>query len=108
MAMTLVLLCRHGLTQTTGAVLPGRAPGLHLSDDGRRQAEGLPRRLGAPRRGAAGAAPPLERARETALPSARALGLALRIERGLTECDFGEWTGQKLPRRPPRPPGRGA
>ncbi|OGK96530.1 MAG: phosphoglycerate mutase [Candidatus Rokubacteria bacterium RIFCSPLOWO2_02_FULL_73_56] len=103
MAMTLVLLCRHGLTQTTGAVLPGRAPGLHLSDDGRRQAEALARRLGALRRVAAVYASPLERARETALPSARALGLALRIERGLTECDFGEWTGQKLARLTRRP-----
>ena len=95
---TLVLLCRHGLTQTTGAVLPGRAPGLHLSDEGRRQAEALARRLGALRRVAAVYASPLERARETALPVARALGLALRIERGLLECDFGEWTGQKLAR----------
>src|SRR3989304_3954197 len=74
MAMTLVLLGRHGLTQTTGAVLPGRTPGLHLSDDGRRQAEALARRLGALRRVAAVYASPLERARETALPSARAPG----------------------------------
>jgi len=36
---TIVLLVRHGQTATTGHVLPGRAPGLHLSDDGRRQAE---------------------------------------------------------------------
>ncbi|MDQ3293777.1 MAG: phosphoglycerate mutase, partial [Actinomycetota bacterium] len=26
---TLLLLVRHGQTPTTGAVLPGRAPGLH-------------------------------------------------------------------------------
>ena len=36
---TVVLLVRHGQTATTGRLLPGRAPGLHLSDDGRRQAE---------------------------------------------------------------------
>ncbi|MFC6258463.1 histidine phosphatase family protein, partial [Kocuria oceani] len=36
---TLVLLVRHGETPTTGKVLPGRAPGLHLSDHGRAQAE---------------------------------------------------------------------
>jgi len=42
-ASTLVLLVRHGVTPTTGRVLPGRARGLHLSDDGRRQAEGLVR-----------------------------------------------------------------
>jgi probable phosphoglycerate mutase len=32
---TLVLLVRHGQTPTTGKVLPGRAPGLHLADKGR-------------------------------------------------------------------------
>ena len=38
-ASTLVLLVRHGQTPTTGKLLPGRAPGLHLSDVGRQQAE---------------------------------------------------------------------
>ncbi len=36
---TVVLLVRHGTTTTTGHELPGRAPGLHLSDAGRQQAE---------------------------------------------------------------------
>jgi hypothetical protein len=31
---TLVLLIRHGETPTTGKVLPGHAPGLHLSERG--------------------------------------------------------------------------
>src|ERR671929_112008 len=31
---TTILLVRHGQTPTTGKHLPGRAPGLHLSDDG--------------------------------------------------------------------------
>lgn len=35
---TVVLLVRHGATTTTGKELPGRAPGLHLSDTGRAQA----------------------------------------------------------------------
>jgi probable phosphoglycerate mutase len=39
---------------------------------------------------------PLERARETAAPIATALRLRPKIERGLLECDFGEWTGKKL------------
>src|SRR5438876_561913 len=47
-APTLILLVRHALTATTGTVLTGRAPGLHLSDDGRRQAEAVARRLAAP------------------------------------------------------------
>ena len=41
-------------------------------------------------------ASPLERARETAAAISKALQLAVRIERGLLECDFGEWTGCQL------------
>ena len=37
----MVLLVRHGKTPTTGKVLPGRAPGLHLSDEGQAQAEAV-------------------------------------------------------------------
>ena len=93
---TLVLLVRHGQTATTGIVLPGRTPGLHLSDEGQRQAEGVVARLATVPRLAAVYSSPLERARETAAPLARARHLAVRIERGLLECDFGEWTGGKL------------
>lgn len=93
---TLVLLVRHGQTATTGIVLPGRARGLHLSDEGRKQAEGVATRLATIPRLAAVYSSPLERARETAAPLARARHLAVRIERGLLECDFGEWTGGKL------------
>src|SRR3990167_3693979 len=95
---TLVLLVRHGLTATTGRVLPGRAPGLHLSDDGRRQADGVARRIATLPRVAAVYASPLERARETALPIARAARLAVRVERGLLEVDIGGWTGRSLAR----------
>lgn len=97
-APTLVLLVRHGRTPTTGLVLPGRAPGLHLADEGRRQAEAVARRIGRAGRVAAVYASPLERARETAAPIARALRLAVRIDRGLNECDIGEWTGLPLKR----------
>ena len=41
---TIVLFVRHGETPTTGKVLPGQAPGLHLSDRGRAQVEGRPPR----------------------------------------------------------------
>jgi probable phosphoglycerate mutase len=100
---TTVLLVRHGATPTTGRVLPGRAPGLHLSDDGRAQAEAVARRLARLKAVAAVYASPLERARETALPIARARGLAVRIERGLLELDIGEWTGLRLDRVSRRP-----
>ncbi len=42
---TVVVLVRHGTTTTTGRELPGRAPGLHLSDQGRDQAERVAGRI---------------------------------------------------------------
>jgi len=97
-ASTTVLLVRHGLTPTTGRVLPGRSPGLHLSDEGRHQAEAAATRIGALKNVAAIYSSPLERARETALAIAKVRGLALRIERGLLELDIGAWTGCSLAR----------
>lgn len=41
-------------------------------------------------------ASPLERTFETARPIARKLGLRVRSDRGLLECDFGQWTGAQL------------
>ncbi|HJM26877.1 MAG TPA: histidine phosphatase family protein, partial [Acidimicrobiales bacterium] len=41
MSSTLVLFVRHGRTPTTGTTLPGRAPGLHLSAEGLRQADAV-------------------------------------------------------------------
>jgi probable phosphomutase (TIGR03848 family) len=93
---TLILLVRHGLTPTTGVKLPGRARGLHLSEEGGRQAEAVGRRLGRLAKIAAVYASPLERARETAVPIARGPRLAVRVEPGLTDIDIGEWTGLSL------------
>ena len=102
MASTVVIYVRHGRTPTTGARLPGRAPGLHLSAEGRRQAETAAARLaeaaaGYPGKGVAAVyTSPMERTRETAAPIARALGLRVRTARGLNECQFGSWTGRRL------------
>jgi probable phosphoglycerate mutase len=93
---TLVLLVRHGQTPTTGATLPGRAPGLHLSDVGREQADRVAKRLAELPRIDAVYASPLERTKETATPIAQARAMSVRIERGLLECDFGSWTGRPL------------
>lgn len=94
---TTVLLVRHGFTATTGLVLPGRAPGLHLAERGVAQAEAVAERLGElTRKPVALYASPLERARETAAPIATQLRLRAQIERGLLECDFGAWTGKRL------------
>jgi probable phosphomutase (TIGR03848 family) len=125
---TLVLFVRHGTTPTTGQVLPGRAPGLHLAETGVAQAAAVAERIatwvsagptardaGAPARPPGGGraprgagraahgptvgavyASPLERTRQTAAPIAKALKLKVKVERGLLECDFGEWTGAAL------------
>ncbi len=93
---TLVLLVRHGQTPTTGKLLPGRAPGLHLADSGRDQAARAAERIAALKTVDAIYASPLERARETAAPIAAARGLKVQIDKGLLECDFGDWTGAEL------------
>jgi probable phosphoglycerate mutase len=84
-------------------VLPGRAPGLRLAEAGRRQAEDAARRLSAVPRVGAVYASPLERARETAEPIARARRLRVRVESGLTELDIGAWTGISLARARRKP-----
>jgi probable phosphoglycerate mutase len=94
-----VLLVRHGSTPTTGKLLPGRAGGLHLSEKGQAQAAAAADRIAA-----LGTSPsavyasPLERARETAAPIARALGLRVRTAPGLLEVDVGDWTEKPLAR----------
>ena len=97
---TLVLLVRHGQTPTTGKVLPGRAPGLHLADTGRQQAQNVAERIADlqtdQRPVAAVYASPLERTQETAAPISKALGRRTRRHAGLIEADFGQWTGAKL------------
>jgi probable phosphoglycerate mutase len=96
--LTTLLLVRHGNTSTTGKLLPGRAPGLHLAESGMRQAERAGERIAELENVAAIYTSPLERARETAAPIAKATGLKPKVERGLLECDFGDWTGAELPK----------
>ena len=95
---TLVLLVRHGRTPTTGQVLPGRAKGLHLADEGKTQAARAGERIAVlgQQRVKAVYASPMERARETAAPIAKGLGLRVQSLRGLIEADFGNWTGRNL------------
>ncbi|MCU1497937.1 MAG: hypothetical protein JWM47_1890 [Acidimicrobiales bacterium] len=93
---TLVLLVRHGQTPTTGSTLPGRAKGLHLAEAGQAQAQAVADRIGGLQRVEAVYASPLERTRETAAPIAKAVGQRVKVDRGLLECEFGEWTGRKL------------
>jgi probable phosphomutase (TIGR03848 family) len=93
---TLILLVRHGQTPTTGKVLPGRASGLHLAEAGVQQAFAVAERIAEFPKIDAIYASPLERARETAAPIAKALKQRVKINKGLLECDFGDWTGEQL------------
>jgi probable phosphoglycerate mutase len=78
-------------------VLPGRAVGLHLSEDGHAEAAAAASRLfDAYPKPTAIYASPLERAQETAAPYATQTGLSVQSAEGLLECDFGEWTGGAL------------
>jgi probable phosphoglycerate mutase len=93
---TTVLLVRHGHTNTTGSVLPGRAPGLNLSDTGTAQAQRAAELIADGSTVDAVYSSPLERARQTAAPIAAATGQRVKVDRGLLECDFGDWTGLPL------------
>lgn len=93
--MTVLLLVRHGHTDTAGKRLTGWNRGVHLNAHGRAQAEALVGRLeGIPL--AAIYSSPLERCRETAAPLARARALSVRTRRGLLEVDYGDWSGKTL------------
>ena len=90
--MTSVFLVRHGAHDRLGRYLDGRSPGVHLSNDGLRQADRLAQRLARePIRNVYSS--PLERAQQTAVPVAKVLGLAVETQAALQEVDFGEWAG---------------
>jgi probable phosphomutase (TIGR03848 family) len=93
--MALLFLIRHGLTDQTGKRLYGWAPGVHLSERGRAQADDLAERMTGVRVGAVYSSP-LERCRETAAPLASAAGVRVLVRRDLGEVDYGDWTGRPL------------
>ena len=92
---TQLLLIRHGLTDWVGHRLPGWTPGVHLSEEGRQQAEALAQRLALLPIEAIYASP-LERTVETAEAIAAPHGLSMQIRENLGELRIGEWTGQAI------------
>jgi broad specificity phosphatase PhoE len=84
-ALTVVHLLRHGEVHNPAGVLYGRLPGYHLSELGREMAERIAGHV-------TGAdithvvSSPLERARETAAPAAKVLGLPVSIDDRLIEA----------------------
>jgi probable phosphomutase (TIGR03848 family) len=90
-----VLLVRHGATDVVGKRVTGRLPGVHLNAQGREQVARLAERL----RGRSIAAvytSPMERAVETAAAIAERVGRSASVVEGLTEMDFGSWSGTPL------------
>jgi broad specificity phosphatase PhoE len=88
-----ILLIRHGETAwNREEVFRGRAD-VPLSDRGREQARLLARAMMG-RSVEAVYSSPLARARETAEPMARALGLEVALDRRLVDMSFGEWEGK--------------
>ena len=83
--------------ERVGQPVDERQPGVHLDETGREQATRTAERLAAvPLAGIVTS--PLERCRETAKALAEAQRERVRVtaERGLLECDYGEWEGRKL------------
>ncbi|MGB0098674.1 MAG: histidine phosphatase family protein [Nocardioides sp.] len=96
--MATVILVRHGRTTANASgTLAGRLPGVELDATGAEQAARTAERLAA--------VPlvevvtsPLTRCRQTAKEIARRQPGAprARIERGITECDYGDWSGRPI------------
>jgi 2,3-bisphosphoglycerate-dependent phosphoglycerate mutase len=94
--MATVILARHGRTRANaGGVLAGRLPGISLDDVGRDQAANAATRItGVPL--AAAFTSPLDRCKETAAILLRGTGTRARVDRGLNECDYGDWSGRPM------------
>jgi probable phosphomutase (TIGR03848 family) len=93
--MTTFYLVRHALTEHTGARLSGRMEGIHLSDEGREQADLVAEGL-AHQPFKAIYSSPIERAMETARPVAARHGLPVQVAPEVTEVEFGKWTNRSF------------
>ena len=97
-----VVLIRHAHSQANAlGVLSGRRPNVHLSQQGIEQANDLARRLGnfIPNEIRIS---PMERCIETITPWLHQQSVSRKVEikpimdEGLTEVDYGDWSGKKL------------
>ena len=84
---------RHAEAIWTNKRLPGRLPGVDLSEQGSRQAEDLAKHLSALPISEIRSSP-LERTMQTAEPLARALGIPVIEDANLLEAECGEWAGK--------------
>lgn len=94
--MTTLLLIRHAMNDWVSGRLAGWTPGVHLNEEGRKQAQALGERL-ATLPIAALYSSPLERAIETAQAiAAPHTHLQVQIVEGVGEVRYGEWEGGEL------------
>ncbi len=91
--MTTFFLIRHASNDVLRTGIAGRQPGVHLNEQGRRQAESLAQCLASQGINHI-LSSPMERARETAEPLAKRLGLKVEVSPALNEVEFGDWTGR--------------
>ncbi len=91
----LLVLVRHGATPITGTRLTGRLPGVHLSEEGTRQAKEVAGRLAyLPVKAVYSS--PLERCQETAAPIGEQFGLTPTLVEDLAEVQYGDWQGRSF------------
>jgi probable phosphomutase (TIGR03848 family) len=97
--VTTVILIRHAhSTANQKGELAGRTPHVHLSKKGESEALLLKKRLGTLQCKQITISP-LERCLATLAPWLRAQGInpeKITVDDGLTEVDYGDWTGKKL------------
>lgn len=94
--MIRILLMRHGNVDVMGRVVYGRMPGVHLNEEGKRQAEAAARAIRERYRLNQVVSSPLERALETAKIVAEPQNLDVITEAAFNELDVGEWMGKTM------------
>lgn len=94
--MIRILLMRHGSVDVMGRLIYGRMPGVHLNDEGKRQAEAAARAIRERYPLNQIFSSPLERARETAKIVAEPQNLEVITEPAFNELDVGEWMGKTM------------
>jgi probable phosphomutase (TIGR03848 family) len=94
--MAIVILVRHGEHDyLKNGILAGRLPGIHLNENGKKQAIKVGKLLSHfPIKAIYSS--PLERAMETAQAIASYFKLDVVVRKPLLEMDYGEWQGQDI------------
>lgn len=93
--MTTLFFVRHAVTAHTGQRLSGWMDGVHLTDEGKRQAETAADGLAHVEFDAIYSSP-IDRTMETARAIAKRHALPVRVRRGIGEVEYGRWTNRPL------------